>query len=125
RIADHHRNDPWRPKQPWPDDCLVQWGGSGIVVAPNRTYRTAFFEAFPKDGAGRFIRGEGATIEDAEIAAFGKWKRQHDCFLSGGHRWGRALRIPPRGDKTDVETRDGKSFGVLVYTNGGCHCLEC
>lgn len=107
-IAPHHRPDSWRsqlfpeehyePARPWPADCMVQWGGRGVVISHKGNYQTAFFEAFPNDNAGGFIRGEGASIEEAEASAFAKWERQVGC----SHRWGR------RG-----------------YLNGGALCYHC
>lgn len=94
-IASHHRNDPWRPSKAWPDDCGVQWGGSGIVLG-KAPYRTAFFEVFP--GPGGFIRGEGKTVDEAEAQAFETFERESACT----HQWGR------RG-----------------YTNGGAKCIRC
>lgn len=105
RIAAHHK--PGHPlqkdgdyvlQQAWPDDCYVQWGGGGVVFSKEGNYRTAFFEAFPGDNSGGFIRGEGATIADAEAAAFKRWQTEVGCV----HVWGR------RG-----------------YTNGGAFCTKC
>lgn len=110
-IAAHHRNDAWRPRLAWPDDCTVQWGGRGIVFSHEGSYRTAFFEAFPKDGSCDFIRGEGETLEAAEVSAYAGWKRQIQCFSSGGRRWTRTRRV--RGGET------------RTYTNGGAFCLCC
>jgi len=101
RIADHHR---WKDKDfvpscEWPEQCYVQWGSSGVVISRDGNhYRTAFFEAFPGDNAGGFIRGEGTTLADAEADAFGKYQKEVSC----SHRWGR-----------------GK------YTNGGALCHAC
>lgn len=111
RIAAQHRNDPWRPQLPWPDDCTVQWGGRGVVLTGADSYRTAFFEVFPKDGSGGFIRGEGETVEEAERAAHDRWNRQKRCFDAGGHRWTRTRRF--------------KSGQTRTYTNGGAFCLGC
>lgn len=105
-IAPQHKPDHWLPKdteyQPacaWPEDCLVQWGSSGVVICRDgNNYRTAFFEAFPRDNAGGFIRGEGADIAAAETDAFTKYQRELACQ----HRWGR------RG-----------------YLNGGALCWHC
>ncbi len=108
-IARHLRRDPYQPACDWPDDCAVQWGGSGLVFGENSTRSTAFFEVFP-DGAG-FLRGEGATVEEAEQAAFAKWTRQSACAAAGGHRWSRTRRM-----------RDGRTH---TYTNGGTFCLAC
>jgi hypothetical protein len=105
RIADHHKPGAWRhdpsfePSCAWPEECYVQWGGGGLVLRKDgSSYRTAFFEAFPGDNAGGFIRGEGPTIAEAEAAAFAKWSRQVLCE----HRW----------------CRKG-------YENGGAICARC
>ena len=74
------------PEQAWPDDCLVQWGGRGIVFAGAEVRETAFFEAFPTDPE-TFIRGEGATVAEAEADAFARFVRQRDC---SGHQMERA-----------------------------------
>lgn len=99
-IASQHR---WKDKEhvpsgDWPDDCTVQWGGSGLVLSqkPGGSYGTAFFEAFPKSGG--FIRGEGETIALAEAKALEKFRRESVCQ----HRWGR--------DR---------------WTNGGALCRSC
>ena len=83
----------------WPDDCYVQWGDSGLVVSAERAaYRTAFFEAFLKH-PDTLIRGEGATIEEAERAAFAKFERQLAC---PSHEFERGR-----------------------YTSGAGHCKHC
>src|SRR3546814_13802538 len=88
----------YTPSCEWPEACGVQWGDSGVVIQIDGCYRTAFFEAFPGDYAGGFIRGEGATIEDAEQVAFKQWSLDKNCE----HAWSR------------------KS-----YTNGGGICRKC
>jgi hypothetical protein len=100
KIADHHLKDEWRPLLAWPEDCYVQWGGSGLVLGrePGESYGTAFFEAFPKGDSGGFVRGEGPTIEEAEADAHGKWTRASAC----DHR-----------------------FSRKGYTNGGAICRKC
>jgi hypothetical protein len=111
-IAGQHKNDVWRPLLGWPEDCLVQWGGRGLVLSKDGNhYQTAFFEAFPKDGSAGFIRGEGKGLEAAEAAAHKIWQRQNGCNTTGGHRWSRTLR--------------NNSGGVQTYINGGCFCLKC
>ncbi len=89
KIASQHawKDNEYTPRHDWPGDTLVQWGGSGVVLGKN-PYTTAFFEAFPDKSistAGGFIRGEGATIEDAEASAFAKYTKQNECR----HLWGR------------------------------------
>jgi hypothetical protein len=110
-IASQHKNEAWRPLLAWPDDALVQWGGSGVVLAGRESYQTAFFEVFPKDGSAGFLRGEGVDLEAAESSAHKAWTRQNACHTASGHRWSRAMR-----------NKDG---GVSTYTNGGCFCLRC
>ena len=90
-------------RHPWPEDCSVQCGGDGIVFVeksleeafedPIQTagevmgiaestdkssYRTAFFEAFPRN-PNTFIRGEGKTREEAEDAAWTKFQKHSAC----------------------------------------------
>lgn len=86
-VASQHQ---WKDKEHipldlWPDDCLVQWGGRGIVLSikPEGHYQTAFFEAFPSGGG--FIRGEGPSIVDAEASAFAKFQKISVC----AHQWSR------------------------------------
>jgi hypothetical protein len=104
-IADHHKPGHWlptdtdyKPTCAWPEKCIVQWGSSGVVASESGCYRTAFFEAFPGNEAGGYIRGEGATIAEAEADAFSKYSREIGC----NHRWGR------KG-----------------YLNGGAFCYHC
>jgi len=121
-IRPHHANDPWRPLKPWPDDCVVQWGGSGLVLGEEASYSTAFFEAFPGDGTAGFIRGEGKTVGEAEAAAFASFERQSGCFRAGGHQWTRSLRKAAFEDRL----RNGRRIPkVATYTNGGAFCLRC
>ncbi|NUB07094.1 hypothetical protein FW320_13025 [Azospirillum sp. Vi22] len=125
RIAPQHATDPWRPLCAWSDTCLVQWGGKGVVLSESGSYGTAFFEAFPSDGSGGYLRGEGKTVEEAEADCFSQWQRQHACHTTGGHRWTRARRLKPRGDGKDPRPRRGHVVRVNTYTNGGCFCLKC
>ncbi len=66
-------NEPIR--HPWPEDCMVQGGPRGVVVGSAGAYRTAFVEAFP----GTFLRGEGATIAEAEDACWARYERLTAC----------------------------------------------
>ena len=99
-IASHNRT--WRPEghvpsPNWPEDCHVQWGGSGLVLKKDGdAYATAFFEAFPVGGG--FFRGEGASIAAAEADCLEKYDRFSRC----AHIWGRGR-----------------------YTNGGAICRRC
>lgn len=92
KDADH------TPSDRWPEDCTVQWGRNGLVIGNDgkKSYKTAFFEAFPKHGG--FIRGEGSDLAAAEESAFSKFLKISAC----DHLWGR-----------------GK------YTNGGAICRRC
>jgi hypothetical protein len=101
-IAPHclpggHNHEGHEPCCAWPADCYVQWGSKGIVFRRDggKTYQTAFFEAFPQT----FIRGEGATVADAERSAFAQFQRFQAC---AGHEFER------RG-----------------YTNGAGFCKHC
>ena len=89
RIAEHHTwsDEEYNPHHDWPGNTLVQWGGDGLVL-DDAPYHTAFFEAFPDanvSAAGGFIRGEGATIEEAEDDAYAIFLKEHACR----HLWGR------------------------------------
>jgi hypothetical protein len=81
----------------WPEDCHVQWGGSGLVLTHTTgAYGTAFFEAFPAGGG--FFRGEGPDIASAEADCLSRYTRFTGC----AHLWGRG-----------------------GYTNGGAICRHC
>ena len=90
--------EPYDCQYEWADDCFVQCGGSGIVLngglektlgsktvgeivdnlKENYSYTTAFFEAFPRN-PDTFIRGEGATIEEAETKAWNAFMKFSAC----------------------------------------------
>jgi hypothetical protein len=99
-IAKHnqtYRSEGHTPSPDWPDDCRVQWGGSGLVIRrEGGAYGTAFFEAFPREGG--FFRGEGADIAAAEADCLARYQRFTIC----DHLWGRG-----------------------TYTNGGAICRRC
>ena len=99
-IASHnrtYRSEGHVPSETWPEDCEVQWGGSGLVIRRDGgAYGTAFFEAFPSGGG--FFRGEGPDIAAAEADCLGKYLRFSRC----DHLWGRGR-----------------------YTNGGAICRRC
>jgi hypothetical protein len=96
---------PHHCKFEWPIECFCQCGGSGIVIGtggpsieealtdpekgeavvktalgtgkvPHR--RTAFFEAFPRNPK-TFLRGEGASIEEAEQDCWNKYQKILAC----------------------------------------------
>lgn len=114
-------------KHPWPDDCFVQCGESGIVLPAGEfekvvvnadlgplaaakagavpgAYTTAFFEAFPHlksmEGKSIFLRGEGGTILEAEDKCWKRYQRIESC---PGH---------------ELERSKG-------YTNGMATCKHC
>jgi hypothetical protein len=70
--------DPYDCQKEWPEDCGVQCGDSGLVFSKSGNYQTAFFEAFPKN-PGCFLRGEGATIEEAEENCWNKYQKVIVC----------------------------------------------
>jgi len=61
----------WVPKKPWLTFHTVQWGDGS-------TTGNAFFEVF-SDFPSTFIRGEGATVEEAEVMAWNKLVRASRC----------------------------------------------
>lgn len=73
----------------WPEDVYVQCGGRGVVIGNSKRpgYVTAFFEAFPFK---MFIRGEGATVGEAEQKAWEKYQIVLNCpehiFVPEKHR---------------------------------------
>jgi len=88
------------PRLAWPQGCLVQWGERGLVFGPSggEDKIVAFFEAFPADPQ-TFLRGEGETVEAAELAAWFQWMKISEC--------------------------PGHSFETRGSTNGGGFCRHC
>lgn len=104
KMASRAFKEPWECFKPWPEDCGVQCGSGGIVLTKPTLeeafgteeggkevieavldkkkkggyYRTAFFEAFPKNPK-TFIRGEGKTIKQAEEEAWGMYQKYLAC----------------------------------------------
>jgi hypothetical protein len=72
-------------RHPWPEECFVQGGGDGVVFRKGGSYTTAFFEAFP-EAPRTFIRGEGKTIEAAELDA---WEQYERILACAGHEFER------------------------------------
>jgi len=113
RLARKSFGEPYLCVREWPEDCFVQCGGNGIVVGHGSfeemllstdplkalgdeikkptSYRTAFFEAFPRN-PDTFIRGEGKTIEEAEEQTWLKFQKYLACkgheFEKRGYRNG-------------------------------------
>ncbi len=82
KLARRSAGPSYMCQKPWPESCFVQCGDSGVVLSVKGNYRTAFFEAFPDT----FIRGEGATVEDAEDKAWAAHQRHLAC---AGHEFDR------------------------------------
>lgn len=69
---------------PWPDDCKIQGGSKGVVFQKKgKTYRTAFFEAFPRE-PDTFLRGEGATIAESEKDCWKQYQVAVNCPHTSG-----------------------------------------
>ena len=78
------KNTDAEARHPWPETMLVQGGGQGVVFVRGSgdSSETAFVEAFP---AGTFIRGEGASVEEAEDACWAKYLKVVTCAGGGEH----------------------------------------
>ncbi len=73
----------YETKLNWNKDLKMQCGEKGIVASlkRNNSYTTAFFEVFPKSPK-IVIRGEGKTLEDAEMDAWNKFEKISNCVHS-------------------------------------------
>lgn len=61
----------------WPSNVFIQGRERGVVYGgPGGSYQTAFFEAFP---GGTFLRGEGATLAEAEEGCWEQYQRFLNC----------------------------------------------
>lgn len=90
-------------QHPWPADTYLQGGERGIVLVEGGTsYSTAFVEAFPRS-PDTFLRGEGATIADAEDDCWQKYQKLAACPAHPEHG-----PFEPRG-----------------YRNGSGFCTRC
>lgn len=78
KIASKSFGEGYKCNQEWPESVYVQCGDKGVVFSKNGNYRTAFFEAFPKFPE-TFIRGEGSTVEEAELKAFEQYSKIMNC----------------------------------------------
>ena len=88
-------------QHPWPSETFLQGGERGVVfVKSGENYETAFVEAH--SGTLGFLRGEGATWQEAEDDAWAKAQRIIACPGPNGHEW------EPRG-----------------YRNGCGFCKHC
>ncbi len=127
KLARNSRGGDYQCQNEWPEDCFVQCGGNGIVITYHKIedvltdpekaaeafigatsgneatqklpfYRTAFFEAFPRN-PNTFIRGEGKTVEEAENECWKTYQAYFEC------------------DHPSFEPRD--------YENGSGFCTKC
>jgi hypothetical protein len=73
----------YETKLNWDKDLTMQCGEKGIVasLSQNKSYITAFFEVFPKSPK-IVIRGEGKTLEEAELEAWNKFEKISNCIHS-------------------------------------------
>ncbi len=76
KLSSFDKEKEYDSKHEW--DCFCQGGGSGVVFSKKGNYRTAFFEAFPKEPK-CFIRGEGKTLEEAEQQAWDRYQKIKTC----------------------------------------------
>lgn len=88
----------------WPDETRVSGGRGVVFVRGGENYATPFIEVYPPGAA--FIRGEGATLADAEESAWKQYQVALHC-PSGEHEWA-------------PENRSGHR-----YTNGAGFCKHC
>lgn len=118
RSVGFRDGEPYENKKPWPEGCATQCGGDGMVfmegtlkeafedpekavnaiTGKTKHYRTAYFEAFPRKPS-TFLRGEGATIEEAEEKAWEQYLKIVNC--------------------------QEHIFEKRGYTNGGGFCKNC
>lgn len=94
-------------------------GGNGIVIGfkdsgPPR--RTAFVECFPE---GTFIRGEGATVAEADEDCWAKLRAYLDC---PGHAWVPNKPDQPAGTCSLCRTRRSDAFTAEEL---GLSCTRC
>lgn len=95
RIGQELTRGGHRLRHDWPANCrLHAWGGGLVIAADGSAYGTAFFEAFPRD-PDTLLRGQGATIDDAEDDAWAKWQQRCRCpgheFEPRGYRNGAGI----------------------------------
>lgn len=75
-------------RHPWPEGTFLQGGERGVVFTGARSYRTAFVEASPprvEGEPGTFLRGEGATLGEAEDACWAQHQALVACPAHPAH----------------------------------------
>ena len=141
----------------WPNTVCIQGGADGVVFTkgslhealtdtdkaveaieavvgiknPAGSYRTAFFEAFLPD---TFIRGEGATPEEAEAKAWQQYQREisckHEVFEKRGYKNGAGFCVGCGGFRFDVFEPDehccvcGKATYHTYDKNNNWYCKD-
>jgi len=102
----------------WPEDCNLQSGTSGIVFERKKggSYRTAFFEAFPRD-PDTFIRGEGKDLGEAENDAWRQFQKNSMCK---GHEFEKRGYNNGGGFCKHCNMFKGKAFEPWEDCKGGC-----
>jgi hypothetical protein len=103
------RDKQYECKQEWPEDCFVQAGEKGLVLA-RHSYSTAFFEAFPKNPS-TFIRGEGKTVAKAEKSAWVQFQKYLQC---PGHEFERRSYKNGAGFYRHCELFNSNAFQPLT-----------
>ena len=120
-------------RHPWPGSCFIQGGHGTVPGSGGQPYQTAFVEVFPGT---TFLRGEGATIAEAEDDCWQQyqmlcgcphdqgWDRREYCngsaYCAGCGTWfprsftklaelppGRPGEPPPQGAPAAAATRKG------------------
>lgn len=116
---------PFNCNFPWEESTFVQCGDDGVVFSTKKSYHTAFFEAFPKS-PDCFLRGEGATIEEAEQKCWQYYQNVLNCktheFEAGKYINGEGICKHCRLFQTDVLTPKFNCLECnlpLNHANGG------
>ena len=94
------KNTDFEAQHPWPENVLVQGGKAGLVLMEDEpNYLTAFVEAFPNT----FLRGEGATLAEAEDKVWAQFQQLLACPTYPAHG----------------------PFERRQYRNGSGYCTSC
>lgn len=102
-----------RARHPWPAETVCSAGPRGLVFsAGGGTYRTLFIEVYPPGAS--FIRGEGATAQQAEDSCWAQYQAALSCpgSADGAH------------DVKPWRTAADGTPGVR-YHNGAGFCSRC
>lgn len=99
----------YKCRKDWPDDARLQYGSRGT---DNKGEAIAFFEAFYQDD---FVRGEAATVEEAEADAFHKLSLRRHCQHD--------FHPSPKSPSTGICSKCQKVVGNMFPS--GYHCAVC